>query len=376
MGVVAARGCILIKMKQIEFGQTNTTLGAMPAVVGSMSVLLSLALPALAHHAEVGIDTNTLVELEGTVTEFSWRNPHVYFRVDTLDDDGERDEWTVQTSSVITMTRVGRTRESLSVGDRVTVNANPAEDGRSYGILRTIAKDSGEILPTSFDSGSGEPLLAQPEVTARASSLEGRWRADTSKLITYPGGFDGFFRANLQLTEAGRIAQAEYDPLSFDNPASRCIGPPAPALIVYTNLYPLEIQINEAEQTIVFRTEYFDELRTVYMDGRSHPADGARSPGGHSIGRWEDDVLVVDSRLFADHRSPYQIGVPAGAQKHLVERYRLIEDGARILVEFTLNDPEYMTAPLTHTRELIYSPDVEMVRFDCDQESTERFVPG
>ena len=85
---------------------------------------------------------------------------------------------------------------------------------------------------------------------------------------------------------------------------------------------------------------------------------------------------MVDSRLFADHRSPYQIGVPSGAEKHLVERYRLIEDGARILVEFTLEDADYMTEPLTHMRELIYSPDVEMVGFNCDQESTERFVPG
>ena len=153
-----------------------------------------LCSPASAHHAEVGIDTNTLVELQGTVTEFSWRNPHVYITVDTVGDAGESDEWTVQTSSTLTMTRVGWTRDSLSVGDRVTVRANPAQDGRSYGILRTIEKDGGVVLPTSFDRGSGEPLLAQPEVTARASSLAGRWRADTSKLATYPGGFDGFFK--------------------------------------------------------------------------------------------------------------------------------------------------------------------------------------
>ena len=190
------------------------------------------------------------------------------------------------------------------------------------------------------------------------------------------GALTVFFHAHMRLTEKGSLAQAAYNPLSFDNPASRCIGPPAPALIIYTNLYPLEIQINEEEETVVFRTEYFDELRTVYLDGRDHPEDGTLFPGGHSIGWWEGDVLVVDSQLFTAHRSPYQIGVPSGTQKHLVERYRLIEDGARILVEFTLEDPDYMTEPLTHERELIYSPDVEMVSFDCNQESTERFVPG
>ena len=190
----------------------------------SVFLLVAALCPfALAHHAEVGIDTNTLVEVEGTVREFSWRNPHVYIVVETVNESGERVEFTVQTSSTLTMTRVGWTSDSLSVGDRVNVFANPAQDGRSYGILRTIEKEGGVVLPTSFDQGSGEPLLAQPESTARASSLAGRWRADTSKLATYPGGFDGFFHAQMRLTERGRLAQADYNPLSFDNPASRCI---------------------------------------------------------------------------------------------------------------------------------------------------------
>jgi hypothetical protein len=351
------------------FVEQKMALKCLLACVFYMALLLS----ARAHHAEIGIDTESLVEFEGRVTEFSWRNPHVYIVVNLAKDETE---WTVQTSSTLTMTRVGWNRDSLSVGDYVTVRASPAQDGRSYGILRTIEKEGGIVLPTSFDSDSGEPLLNQPEVTALAETMSGRWRADTSKLDTYPGGFDGFFHANMNLTEKGRISQRGYNALSFDNPASRCIGPPAPALIIYTNLYPLEIQINDEDNTVVFRTEYFDELRTVYMDGREHPDSGVRFPGGHSIGRWEGDVLTVETRLFSDHRSPYQIGVPSGSQKHLVERYQLIDGGARLTVEFVLEDPEYMLEPLTHTRELIYSPEVEMVRFGCNQESTQRFVPG
>jgi len=326
----------------------------------------------MTHHAEVGIDTDTLVTLEGTVTEFSWRNPHVYIVVETP----ENISWTVQTSSTLTMTRVGWDRNSLSVGDNVIVQVNPAQDGRSYGILRIIEKQGGMILPTSFDSGSGEPLLDQPEVSERTDSISGRWRADTSKLQSYPGGFDGFFHANMRLTAKGQIAQSEYDALSFDNPASHCIGPPAPALIIYTNLYPLEIEIDDENNTVLFRTEYFDEMRTVYLDGREHPDSGIRFPGGHSIGRWEDDVLIIDTTLFSDHRSPYQIGVPSGSEKHLIERYQLINNGTRLLVSFVLDDPEYIVEPLMHSRELIFSPDVQMVEFNCDQESTQRFVPN
>ena len=59
----------------------------------------------------------SLVSFEGTVTELSWRNPHVYFSVETVSAQGERIEWTLQLGSTITTTRMGWTRESLAVGE-------------------------------------------------------------------------------------------------------------------------------------------------------------------------------------------------------------------------------------------------------------------
>jgi hypothetical protein len=58
-----------------------------------------------------------------------------------------------------------------------------------------------------------------------------------------------------------------------------------------------------------------------------------------------------------------------------VERYQLTEDGTRIELEFILEDPEYLAEPLIHSRELIYSPHMEMFRFNCDLETTRRFLP-
>ena len=190
---------------------------------------------------------------------------------------------------------------------------------------------------------------------------------------SFPGGIDGFFNAQLVLTEKGEAAKAAYDPLSPENPESQCIGRPSPGMLVSSTRYPIEISFN-GNDTITIRSQYWDELRTVYMDGREHPADSERTHSGHSIGRWDGDTLVVDTRNFADHRSPYQIGVPSGAQKHVIERYRLIEDGSRIAVEFMLEDPEYLAAPMTHARELIYVPDIEMTPFECDMEATSRFL--
>ena len=331
-----------------------------------LTAILALAPAALGHHSDAGLDTDTVVTFEGTVGEVSWRNPHVYFTVVTANERGEPVEWTLQMGSTITSARRGWTADTLVSGDRVTVHAHPAHDGRPYGLMDSVEKEGGLQL-------SAAPAPAA-DVSARATSLEGIWRADTSRLISYPGGFDGFFLANLELTELGEDAMQGYDPLSPENPEAQCIGRPTPAMIVSTGLYPIHIQFNEDLQTISLRTEFWDEHRTVYMDGREHPDSSVRFADGHSIGWWEGETLVVDTRNFSDHRSPYQIGVPSGAQKHVVERYTLIEDGARVLAEFTLEDPEYMAEPLTHTRELIYSPHMALSPFDCDPEQTRRFL--
>ncbi len=331
------------------------------------AVTLVLASPVSGHHnSETGMDVDSVVAFEGTVTEFSWKNPHVYVFVETTDERGEQIEWALQMgASAITARRYGWTPDSLSSGDRVTVRGHPAQDGRPYAELVSIDKE-GVVLPMNSEA---------PEVTASASTLTGVWIADRSKLISYAGGgMVGLFRALLQLTDKGKASQAQYDALSDENPESTCIGSPTPAMLVYTILYPLVIQINEDEETIVLRSEYFDRERTVYMDGRGHPENGERFLPGHSIGWWEEDTLVVDTTNFADHRSPYQAGVGSGAQKHVVERYRLTEDRTRIELEFVLEDPEYLAEPLTHSRELIYSPHMEMSRFNCDLETTRRFL--
>ena len=327
---------------------------------------LMIASPVSGHHSDAGIAMESVIAFEGTVTEFNWRNPHVYVSVQAVDESGNQVEWALQMGTVNGLIRRGWTPESLSSGDRVTVRAHPAQGGRPYAIVESIDKDGGLSL---------SPVSAAPNTGAAASSLAGVWTADRSKLISYPGGFDGFFRAQLVLTEQGKAAVAEYDALSDENPESTCIGRPTPAAIVSSSLYLFEIDIDEDENVVVFRSEYFDEVRTVYLDGRGHPESSERFVTGHSIGRWEDDVLVVDTTNFTDHRSPYQIGVPSGAQKRVVERYRLIEDGTRIELSFLLDDPEYLAEPMSHSRELIYSPQMERFLFDCDPEATRRFVP-
>lgn len=334
--------------------------------------IVTAALPAFGHHSDAALDMNSVVTVEGIVTEFTMRNPHSYFTVETTNDAGERVEWTVQMASALTIGRRGWTPTTLSFGDRVRVGVRPARDGRPYGLLASVERDGAPVTT---------PLATNPVTTsapkaATTSSLEGIWIVDPpSRGPDYPGGLDQLMAKELTLTEKGRIAAAAYSQNDPDNPELACKTKPTPGGIVYTDLYPMQIEFIEDAQVIKIRSQYFDQERTVYMDGRGHPDISQRTHEGHSIGHWEGDVLVVDTTNFADNRSPYQNGIPSGAQKHVVERYRLHEDGTRLTVEFTLEDPEYIVGSMTHTRDLLYSPESQMTPFNCDPEATRRFLP-
>jgi hypothetical protein len=326
---------------------------------------------AFAHHSDVGLSMDEVVTIEGVVTEYSLRNPHAYFTVNTVGENIEQIEWTVQMASSITMTRLGWDRETLAIGDSITVGVHPARDGRSYGLI------------ASFKTANGVALLTQPEERPRpvsnalASSIEGRWFADLTRLPDdYPEGLDLLMIRDLVLTDKAKAATEAYNQDSEENPELSCISKPTPSMIIYTDLFPIEISLNEPGETITIRSQHFDEVRSIYMDGRPHPPVSELFHEGHSIGIWEDDVLVIDTTNFTPHRSPYQNGVPSGPQKHVVERYRLIEDGAHMIIEFVLEDPEYIVGSMTHSRDVRFAPESDMSPFDCDIEATRRFVPN
>jgi hypothetical protein len=334
------------------------------------TLAMTFAWPAFAHHSDAALDMSSRVTIKGKVTEFYLRNPHAYFSVMTLDEQGHEVEWTVQMASRLTLARLGWSPDSLTVGEEVTVDLHPARDGKSYGLMASVEKANGSALPNV--GGRGRSRNSAATVVARATSIEGTWIVDRDSLgDDYPGGLDQLMRRDLVLTEKGKAAAASFR--AEDDPLLRCIGRPTPGDIVYTDLYPLQIEIH-GNDTITIRSQFFDELRTVYMDGRPHPSPSERFHEGHSIGHWEGETLVVDTANFADHRSPYQNGVPSGARKHVVQRFGLTDGGTRLTVEFTLEDPEFIAQPMIHRRKLIYAPQADMSPFNCDLESTRRYL--
>jgi hypothetical protein len=119
------------------------------------------------------------------------------------------------------------------------------------------------------------------------------------------------------------------------------------------------------DDRIMIRSEFIDVERTVYLDGRDHPESMEPSNQGHSIGHWEDDVLVVDTKFLTEHRSGNGPGIPSSTQKHVVERFSLSEDGTRAIVDVRVEDPEYLAEPFTGRTEMTYVPHLQLYRYNC-----------
>jgi hypothetical protein len=136
--------------------------------------------------------------------------------------------------------------------------------------------------------------------------------------------------------------------------------------------------VNDVElfaDRVVITAESESEPRVVYLDGRGHPADGSgASPRGHSVGHWEDDALVIETTQFMPHRRGNGSAIPSGAQKRLTERYALSEAGSQLTLEYVLEDPEYLAAPVVHATIWRYSPQLDLVPYNCDPEVARRYL--
>ena len=114
-------------------------------------------------------------------------------------------------------------------------------------------------------------------------------------------------------------------------------------------------------------------VRQIFLDGRSHPADLQPTWMGHSIGRWEQDTLVIDTTGFND-KGWLEGNRPQTERLHVVERYRRIDLG-RMTVEITVDDPGAYTRPWKIRRLLQLAPGEEIQEYLCNENhKTEHFV--
>jgi len=328
-------------------------------VLGGLAV--PLVLPVEAHHSPVAFEMSQVVAFDGVLTSFDWRNPHVYLTV----EDRNGVEWLIETDATPVMRRSGWTSDSFAAGDAVGVRVRPHKDPqKTHGVLLTIEGPDGVAMA----SMNRVDLPSDTAAPASTTDIAGVWKADLLPITSFVRLPLVEALMNHPLTEKAEAAKAAFD----GSMVAECVTYATPGFLALSGLYLSEFELRG--DVILMRNEYYNTERTIYLDGRDHPQDGERTLQGHSVGSWEEDTLVVDTRLFADHPSAHGPGIPSGAQKYVVERYTLSEGGTQLLVDVFVEDPEYLAELFTGSVVLNYSPHLEMLSLDCDPEVARRFL--
>ncbi|MDC0598692.1 hypothetical protein OAP18_02475 [Gammaproteobacteria bacterium] len=138
----------------------------------------------------------------------------------------------------------------------------------------------------------------------------------------------------LKLTERALNEIENYD---FEYEFSREYSCNPPSVAFYMQA-PFPIEIFQGRDLIVFKMEYFDMFRVIFMDGRGHPPNVPHSKNGHSIGHWEEDELVVDT-VKISAATFMNNGFNHSEDIHMVERFKVSEDGQTLWFTQVYEDP-------------------------------------
>lgn len=361
-----------------------------------LATLGLLAVSAQAHHSMAIFDRTKTVEIRGTIVDFKLRNPHSSFVVDGVRfangaaQGNAVERWEIEADATAFMRTAGMEADTFRAGDRVTIIAYPhrdpgfrfaraaelrTADGRQFDFgLRASAR----IFSPSLKRAAGarapnrrarDPAAPDLSAVFGIDRLAGRWQ---QPLTLRAGGGE---RSPLPLNDAGRAARRDYDPKR--SPANTCEPISIPELF-NAPFFLFEIRFAQGRHEVLLRHELYDVVRAVPLSGEPAKAD-RDGLFGTVEGRIEGESLVVESRDYPP--SAWGLGiatqilgggadVPSSARKTVRERYSVSADGRTLVVEYTVYDPVYLTAPYSNRVELTRVPDDERIYpYQCDPES-------
>ena len=247
--------------------------------------------------------------------------------------------------------------------------------------LRNWTGQTGLGLAVCFSTAVAVPVEAQPaqQVAPAHPDMSGFWnlsreqKPDPALMAKLPPN-----TVVLADTGIAEFPQGEYGGLKIKPDAlatamkwkpqdettiSRACAAPS---IVYAEQGPFPFEIYQTPELIVFKYEYFDMVRIIFMDGRAHPPESApHSKTGHSVGHWEGDELVIDTT----HLEPATItnnGLEHSARIHLVERYKLSADRKTLMATQWFEDPEVLDNNGARYIQWTARPGNYVFPYDCD----------
>jgi hypothetical protein len=200
-----------------------------------------------------------------------------------------------------------------------------------------------------------------PEVRGRMRALLDDPANDAVPFTVLMGQANAYAAPHLAnlLTPLGKQIQAENT--NENDPKLYC----QPYGLVREATNPLPIRIRRDGNDLLIQYEEWSLLRPIYMDGREHPQYRTPSMLGHSVGRVENGVLIVETaRVLPDRYSDFTQG---GYSDELtaVERYTIKDNPRRLELEMTLRDPVTLTGTYVMSKIWLFTPDVELVEDRC-----------
>jgi hypothetical protein len=357
----------------------------------ALAFILVLCSVALSAQRSALYDSERQVRLEGAVTRVEWVNPSAFLFIDVRDSSGVVTGWAVEVGNPIDLERNKWTRQSLRIGDVITVDGVPARGPNPQALARTIIhKASGKRLfelparPTR--AGRTAPAPRWPDGQIRlgpAPGQKGYWAATGAKALVESTAAnvrmnDEGLLANL--TDADRVApmlpwaKALYllrqRTLLADDPITRCMPPGGPRQFQMANGVQF-VEQRELGRVLVLMGGGNRNWRVIYTDGRpqGQAAEVVLTYYGTSVGRWEKDALVVDSIGYNERFWFASGGLPHTEALHLTERFTR-PDLSTLKYEVTVDDPRTYTRPWTGGWTLQWVPGEDIEEYFCEEGTT------
>jgi hypothetical protein len=167
--------------------------------------------------------------------------------------------------------------------------------------------------------------------------------------------------------EAAELLKQRMADEGKDVPTSKCL----PAGIPMGDLLPVPRQYIQLPGSLVVLSEGANPHRIIYTDGRKHPVDPIPTWLGYSVGRWDGDRLVVETRGFNDRTWLDVFGHPRTESMRLTERFRR-RDFGHMEVELTIDDPGAYTRPFSIRYRQTLQPDMVLLENVCAENERDR----
>jgi hypothetical protein len=238
----------------------------------------------------------------------------------------------------------------------------PAPSGRPAGLDPAREAELAQEHPDHLGALAPENL-AKPRPSP-PFNLTGTWfvnlRHSFSDFMFGPP-YPHFYKAG---QEAMRLAaEARKAGKPFRDASGQCwpIGMP----MILTRVWP--IAIIQMPTAVYMIDSFFDSLRVIYTDGRQHtdPDVAIDTYNGESIGHWEKNALIVDTKYFATDHHYIDQGIPISDKFHIVERITLEDDGHTLVDEFTMTDPDMWQGEWKSTKRWIREDHSDIPENEC-----------